>query len=602
MQKLNSPRISQLKLPVGLASDIWLYLRYQLLTKTLLSLIVFPLFQFLSVALIRITGRETISSGDFKSVLFSPIGAGMLLVTLVFLGVFIVVDIAAFILAEDMRLRGEPRPNARQLLLITLRAIPRFWHPATLLLILYLGIVVPLAGVGPALSQLSWLQIPNFVLDVIKNNTLYYTLYAVALVILAVVAVLFSHTIQIMFVDRVTPWQGLRKSAAFVRANWRSVLTMVLVVSLVLAAVVLAVVLVFSLIPLAGAALFPQGQFATRFALLLAMLNIGGVVALLLFLAAPLQLRNFTRLYAWSNAPGTLGEDVIAQDRRARKPLALAAVVSVLGVVALAGYLASDFDAVFRNDRNIEVVAHRGGGDLDAENSLEGIQAAIDKGIDWTEIDIQRTKDGHYVLNHDETFQRVGGVNAAAPDVTLAEIQEISLQNLFTEGAPARPVATIDQVMDVADGNIGIFLELKGKTADRAMVDDMARMIKQRGMEDSVVLLSLDYELISYAEEKYPELLTGYLYYFVVGDSTTLKADYLIMEEGVASKATVESLHKAGKKAVVWTVNTPESISRFVGSNVDGIITDYPQQVQQGQQDYAKRSDFERIFDEVFGG
>ena len=58
-------------------------------------------------------------------------------------------------------------------------------------------------------------------------------------------------------------------------------------------------------------------------------------------------------------------------------------------------------------------------------------------------------------------------------------------------------------------------------------------LITDRAIEDSMALISLDYELVKYIGEKYPELQSGYLYYFSVGDASQLSGDYLIMEEGV---------------------------------------------------------------------
>ena len=184
--------------------------------------------------------------------------------------------------------------------------------------------------------------------------------------------------------------------------------------------------------------------------------------------------------------------------------------------------------------------------------------------------------------------------------MTLAEIQQLSIANAFTPGQPARAVPTIEQMMDVAAGRIGLLVELKGDTADRTMVDDMAALVKARGLEESVALIGLDHDLMVYAESTYPELLTGYLYYFGVGDTTSLGFDLLIIEEGVASSERVSDLQEAGRKVVVWTVNTEDSIDRFAGSQVDGIITDVPVEVAEGISAKQERGDLERVIDAIF--
>lgn len=56
-----------------------------------------------------------------------------------------------------------------------------------------------------------------------------------------------------------------------------------------------------------------------------------------------------------------------------------------------------------------------------------------------------------------------------------------------------QPVATLEEMLETAKRKIGLFIELKGSTADTKMVDDVVKMAQERNMEKEVVLLSLDY-------------------------------------------------------------------------------------------------------------
>lgn len=265
--------------------------------------------------------------------------------------------------------------------------------------------------------------------------------------------------------------------------------------------------------------------------------------------------------------------------------------------ISLSYLLSQYFDEFFMVNHNIELIAHRGGGDLSAENSLDGILAAANEGAKWSEIDIQRTKDGYYILNHDATLGRVAGKNKAANEMTLKEIKALKIKDAFNPTRPDRPVATLNEVLETAKGKIGLFIELKGKTADTKMVDDVVAMVKSYNMEKEVALLSLDYKIIEYIEETYPEMDSGYLYYFSIGESLHLKGDYLIMEEDEANRRDIKALQRNGKKVVVWTVNTEDSINQFINSSVDGIITDHILKVKDGIKSRDARSDLEIIID-----
>ena len=586
----------------GTLSDLWLYLRYQALSKLLLAVVVMPLYRLVFTALMTSADRTYITSGDFKDFALSLQGLGLALISTLLVGFLVVVDIAAFVIAELSRLRGTPIRTGRELLRQAIGSFPRVLHPGTFVLLCYIVVVVPLAGFGPTLDVLSWVKVPNFVTEFIVNDPRYLWPYVTVVVALGILSFFLSMTVPAMFVQDLNPWRAMKASLRFVRAHWGAVLTTLirgplLLVTLVSGTAVVVVGLLVLLI-----LLLPDSTAVSRFGYILISLVLAAVMGFFLLLVVPMELRNLTRTYVvlTGAVPAEAREDVRVADRRARPRLvaAGAAAVAAAGVVSLLGTLF--FREVFLQDRDIAVIAHRGGGDLDAENSVEGVEAAIAAGVQWSEIDIQRTSDGAYVVNHDATFARVAGVKKTVQEMTLAEIQQLSIANAFTPGQPARAVPTIEQMMDVAAGRIGLLVELKGDTADRAMVDDMAALVKARGLEESVALIGLDHDLMVYAESTYPELLTGYLYYFGVGDTTSLGFDLLIIEEGVASSERVSDLQEAGRKVVVWTVNTEDSIDRFAGSQVDGIITDVPVEVAEGISAKQERGDLERVIDAIF--
>ncbi|WMB29392.1 glycerophosphodiester phosphodiesterase family protein [Streptococcus didelphis] len=119
-------------------------------------------------------------------------------------------------------------------------------------------------------------------------------------------------------------------------------------------------------------------------------------------------------------------------------------------------------------------------------------------------------------------------------------------------------------------------------------------------MTKQVVLLSLDYSLIQYISRNYPDMKTGYLYYFATGELKNLKGDYLIMEEREASPEKIDEIHAAHKKAIVWTVNTPESIESFSHSKVDGVITDHVKDVKTTFKKNMSQSQIDTLINNLF--
>ena len=58
------------------------------------------------------------------------------------------------------------------------------------------------------------------------------------------------------------------------------------------------------------------------------------------------------------------------------------------------------------DESTVLVAAHRGDWRNYPENSLEGINSAIEMGVDIVELDLQCTKDSVLILMHDNTLDR----------------------------------------------------------------------------------------------------------------------------------------------------------------------------------------------------
>ena len=189
----------------GTLSDLWLYLRYQALSKLLLAVVVMPLYRLVFTALMTSADRTYITSGDFKDFALSLQGLGLALISTLLVGFLVVVDIAAFVIAELSRLRGTPIRTGRELLRQAIGSFPRVLHPGTFVLLCYIVVVVPLAGFGPTLDVLSWVKVPNFVTEFIVNDPRYLWPYVTVVVALGILSFFLSMTVPAMLARIISP-------------------------------------------------------------------------------------------------------------------------------------------------------------------------------------------------------------------------------------------------------------------------------------------------------------------------------------------------------------------------------------------------------------
>ena len=81
----------------------------------------------------------------------------------------------------------------------------------------------------------------------------------------------------------------------------------------------------------------------------------------------------------------------------------------------------------FFQDYSFFGFVHRGGDEVETENTIEAFKYSSDLGFVFIETDVQATKDGHVVIFHDATLKRMAGVNKSVKELTLQEINEIDL-------------------------------------------------------------------------------------------------------------------------------------------------------------------------------
>ena len=594
---------------------LWIYAKYQFLTKLLLSALIFPASSWVVKMLLRSKGRVNISSGDFLGFVLSVQGAGLLLLGLLLLTLLVGIDINAFIIISALISEGYSDMKFKHIMLVVIRSLKSFLKPSGLLLMIYIAVIIPIVGVGFTITPMADFEIPNFIKDVIFKNRLYSILYYLLIIALSMVSILYVFVFHYILLLDFEIWEGLKNAGRLMRKHWRSFLVDFALYFLLRAVVVfLVIVSIFVLLAISSIRMSNNiGLF--RLLTILGMLFVSEIISFMLFMAVPFAANRLTLLFYRYNLndgnPVELDSKIISgisEKGGFRKNgfhtiriIILSATVLISFNLFTAIFSTVNFNEVFNINRNIDIIAHRGGGDLAAENSIAGLEAAIGAGAQWSEIDVQRTKDGKYIINHDSTFKRVAGISLKSSDLTLDEIKNLRIRDLFDRSRPSRKVATIEEFLDSAKNRIGLLIELKGRTADKKMADDIIAMVKERNMLGETAIISANYSLIKYIEENHPEVDTGFLYFFSLGETAKLEGDILIMEEREATPEKVEQIRRTGKKAFVWTVNTEESIDKFVKSDVDGIITDHVLRVKNGIVRRDNRSDYDIIIDSILG-
>ena len=228
------------------------------------------------------------------------------------------------------------------------------------------------------------------------------------------------------------------------------------------------------------------------------------------------------------------------------------------------------------------VIAHRGNHTRAHENTLTALRHAIEAGVDYAEIDLRRTSDGHHVLMHDSTVDRMTDGRGAVAELTLAQIQALHVRDLKRpEIAPDR-VPTFSEVLTLVKGRLNLYLDFKA--GDRALV---GKAIREAGVARQILVYD---EPGSVAEWRraLPELP------LIISPPEEIKASAelvtFVKKAGIEvldsdwtgyTREMVEAAGTAGVK--VWPdiqdgEEGPEYFARVTAIGFTGAQTDHPEQ------------------------
>ena len=168
------------------------------------------------------------------------------------------------------------------------------------------------------------------------------------------------------------------------------------------------------------------------------------------------------------------------------KKFILTVALVAMAVVAVAE---SRTDKLLRELRNpksdyVFVIAHRADWRNFPENSLEGIESAIQMGVDIVELDVHRTADGVLVVCHDKTLDRTTNGKGKISELNSDYVCSRKLR-AGHKVVTRYKIPTLAEALDVCKGRVLINID-KGIN----YYDQIMKMLIERKMEDQVIIKS----------------------------------------------------------------------------------------------------------------
>ena len=542
-------------------------LYYQIPAKIILF-IMFSFAEGILGSIMNLTGIYSVSSGELPSLLRSWYGWAVLIAITILFTIYMAFDIIILILLSRNILYDQKK-KMKEIISTAIRVSRKFINFRGCLIGMYFAVIIPLntAMIGLRLTKHS---VPQFIYSVIRANHLYMLVYVMLVLVLGFIGIIHVFTFHGVLFDNYSLATSMHESRSLFFKNWKKVVWAYLKFFSMFVLILGVGILSIIVIPYYVSHLIMHVRFWYHY--LIIMVVIIGLIFIFLFTMIFIQAQAMclTRVYDECTLAG-YQEAQFKTPVLFQKSFRVVVSISLLASLILGYGGAMTFDDLFPKEYTTEVIAHRGGGDLSTENTVESIRAAIEAGATASEIDVQRTADGHYVIFHDNTLKRLCNDPRTIQELTLEEIKKLRIT--APDGHQGR-IATLEEILNTAKDEINLYIELKGKSAGMQMANDVYQMLVERNMVDQVRIISLNANLITQVEKTYPDVETEYLCYIAYGQLESMEVDAIGLEEELATTKRIDNLHDAGKKVDVWTANSFGSIIRFMVSNVDGIITD----------------------------
>lgn len=215
-------------------------------------------------------------------------------------------------------------------------------------------------------------------------------------------------------------------------------------------------------------------------------------------------------------------------------------------------------------------VGHRGC-NIGVENTAEAFRNGVDVyDYDGLECDVRVTKDGFYVISHDETTNRLGG-NLTVADATLAELR--AEQYTQTRGGVTYTghICTVAEYLAICVER-GVFpvIELKWTTGinnnDMSNFDGLARLVIEMGLSDKVIFLTSMKKSQEYIATHYPQFTRQWLCNANWEGNEQWCQEYGLnpsISIGNFDGSTVKKFHDMGLHVAMWTVDTKENYLKY---------------------------------------
>ena len=555
-------------------------LLFEVLYKIISYSILYTVVKDALSVILKLLDVSYLGTENFSLLFKNPLAMLFLLLVLILAVFFVFFEIVALYLYCEFGWRKE-KVSVTHLLRHTFYCCKQFFSVPNLLFLLCFILTTILAIFPFSPYLMKWLHVPEFIEEFIYQNRTLTVVYFAAVFVLNVAYFLILFVLMFAILEEKRTKEALRESIQLLKTSKFKILLQVLGTFVVVALLTAGTLCLASLSLVAYTKLSTtpseaasQFKFYFSKAAPAAGIVVSSFAATWLFSVIIILFHNYKREVRPNSS---LQEKYRTLDT----VKGLSTVVCVIIVVLL--FSESEFgkSAIYPNDTNISIIAHRGGAAVGPENTIAALNAAITMRVETAEIDVQQLKDGSIVLLHDSNFRRTTGQDKDVWEVDGAEVKNYDAGSLFSKDFKNEPVPTLAEALRTAKGHIHLMIEIKLSGHEQNLVKQVLEQVEEYDMMDECSIASLSLEVLKETKQINPKIKTVYITPMLLSDQYNIDyVDSYSIETTAMTKEMVLRMQQQNKKVYGWTANSAETVEKTLRCHVDGVVTDHPMQAR----------------------
>ena len=247
-------------------------------------------------------------------------------------------------------------------------------------------------------------------------------------------------------------------------------------------------------------------------------------------------------------------------------------------------------DSEFHGVRPI-IIGHRGSGiestspGLLIGNTSNAIQQSIDADVDWIEIDVRLSRDGHLVVFHDHTIDKKTTGKGAVGELDLQQLQAAEIRV-----SPPERIQSLDQVFTTFHSKQRKWIfDIKVPDIHKQVLRWIDEKVSKGKLLAEDVLIFGDYETLmdykgcDYAlgytalgKNRRTRLNVLFTPSNIIKQCENLDCDYLVLPILFADQSLVKKANSAGLHVWVYGSDDERDLKYLAGHGISGLIVDRP--------------------------